>query len=325
MIKGCVTLLVFCVVLFAVVKLANRGGSETGKTGTARAETTQAADITETPTPTPTPTAPPNGPWTITQYPCTIADTQHMFYTVENQQGGLAVIDGGWDSEADNVRQVIMDKGGVVDTWILTHPHPDHIGAFEQIYPDLQGITIKHIYAIPMSYDGYNSSADEWDEFNVFDRFAQLATNMPELEYLREGDQKDIVGLQMNLYNSFDNSLIGTTNDIANDSAMVFKLTGNSQSMLFCADCGVSREKHLTETYGDQLKADYIQMGHHGNSSLSDAFYTNIGASTAFFDLPDSILKDSEKYTASHYVELMTGLGAKIYSFNTGANVITLE
>ena len=55
------------------------------------------------------------------------------------------VIDGGTEGNADCVRQVIMENGGIVHAWFLTHPHPDHIGAFNQIYANPQGIHIGQI------------------------------------------------------------------------------------------------------------------------------------------------------------------------------------
>lgn len=68
----------------------------------------------------------------ITQY-ADITDGQAMFYTIESTKGELIVIDGGWVGNADYVRFVIGEKGNKVDAWILTHPHPDHIGAFNEI------------------------------------------------------------------------------------------------------------------------------------------------------------------------------------------------
>lgn len=51
--------------------------------------------------------------WTVTQY-SDRSGSQAMFYTLTSAEGQLIVIDGGWEYNADYVRQVIMENGGVV-------------------------------------------------------------------------------------------------------------------------------------------------------------------------------------------------------------------
>ena len=48
------------------------------------------------------------------------------------------MIDGGWTEDAMAVKDIIKSQGGIVDAWILTHPHQDHIGAFNEIYAELK-------------------------------------------------------------------------------------------------------------------------------------------------------------------------------------------
>ena len=64
--------------------------------------------------------------YTVTQYQDP-EGYQCMSYTIESTDGGLVVVDGGraWQSELVNV---IKEKGGKVDAWIITHPHDDHCG-----------------------------------------------------------------------------------------------------------------------------------------------------------------------------------------------------
>ena len=50
----------------------------------------------------------------ITQY-ADVTGKQAMFYTIEPEDGGLIVVDGGNAGNEDYVRSVIREKGGHVD------------------------------------------------------------------------------------------------------------------------------------------------------------------------------------------------------------------
>jgi hypothetical protein len=70
--------------------------------------------------------------WTVTQYGNPDV-TNSMFYTVTDLYGNLVIIDGGYESDAESVRQIISEYDNHVSAWIITHPHPDHAGAFNVI------------------------------------------------------------------------------------------------------------------------------------------------------------------------------------------------
>ena len=84
--------------------------------------------------------------WIITQHGRN--DINLSFYTIYNEEKGLIVVDGGWTDDAANVREVMDELGGHIDAWILTHPHQDHIGAFNLLYNELEGITVDKIYTV---------------------------------------------------------------------------------------------------------------------------------------------------------------------------------
>ena len=72
--------------------------------------------------------------WRVTQYGDDNAGKQSMFYTIKGSNGKLIVIDGGWTDQEAFVRKIIRSLGNKVDLWIITHPHPDHAGAFIKIF-----------------------------------------------------------------------------------------------------------------------------------------------------------------------------------------------
>ena len=269
--------------------------------------------------------------WKITQYPSE-TNGQIMFYTIVAPDGRLAVIDGGYTYEYTYVRDILQALGGKVNSWILTHPHPDHMGAFIEIYRDPDGVEIDHIYTIDLDYDEYKQKAQPWDEFQIFETFSTLTKDTDNVTYLHEGDQLEIVGLQMKVYSAYDDYILERSNDLANDGSLMFKLSGHENTMLFCSDVGVRISDYLIERYSSELKADYIQMGHHGNGGLSDDFYKLVKPTKAFFDAPDWLMNninpgtgEPATYDTPEKKQLMEELGAKIYSFETAPNTVIIR
>lgn len=257
---------------------------------------------------------------------------QSMFYTIKSSDGQLIIIDGGYDTDADSVRKIILDHGGIVDAWILTHPHPDHIGAFSSIFENLEGITIRHIYTIKMDYDKYKKLARDWDQFDVFEKFHSLTEHSKKLTYLHQGDTLSICGLTMEVFSAYDEYVANCSKDLCNDGSLLFQLSGKQDKMLFCADVGKKLSESLIKTYGNKLKSDYIQMGHHGNGGLSEDFYRLVNPKVAFFDAPDWLMDNKNQgtdipanYTTPKNREIMESMRAKIYSFHTAPNTVTLQ
>lgn len=260
--------------------------------------------------------------WTITQYGP--RETNSMFYTIYNPKRGLIVIDGGWEEDGDYVRNVLRKLGNHVNAWILTHPHQDHVGAFIHIYPDLNDLQIDRIYTIDMASPQICQERAPWDSIEAYLRF--LSLNIPDLQYLYTGDVLDLCGLKLSVFNSYDKHVEELSKDYLNDGSLMFKISGETQSMLFCADVGKSMSKYLYRTWGDQLQATYLQMGHHGYGGLKDSFYKKVHPEIAFFDAPDSMMFDtSGTYDNPEHVKLMEGLGSKIASFSSAPNSVILK
>ncbi len=263
----------------------------------------------------------------ITQY-ADVTGNQAMFYTIESTKGGLIVVDGGWSANASQVRSVIKKKGKTVDAWILTHPHPDHIGAFNEIYANPGGIVIKDIYTIDLDYEKYKAKAQEWDEFDVYETFLSLTKDAENLHYVHTGDTFSLCGLDVLVLHAYEDWVDEVSTDLANDGSMMFKVTNDTQSMIFCADVGSRASDRIEELWGDTLSCDYIQMGHHGNGGLSESFYRITTPKVAFFDAPEWLMSPENNdngWTTPKNLELMTSMGADFYYYATAPNRIELK
>ena len=263
--------------------------------------------------------------WTLTQYSDT-SGSQAMCYTLTSNRGNLIVIDGGMEQNAEQLRNIIKDNGSTVDAWILTHPHPDHIGAFNKIYADTKGIKIKTIYDCDIDYTLYKSMSQERDQINVYEEYLKLTKNDNTIHHLQRNDKLTIDNLKINVYNSYDKiSRDFSTDDLCNVSSLMFKVSTKNDSILFCGDCRTDiASDYFIKTYGKQLQADYIQMGHHGNSTLSDDFYKLVAPKVALFDAPDWLVTGAQ-FNTSQKIELMKGMGSTVYTFATTPNSFCLD
>ena len=264
----------------------------------------------------------------ITQYEDK-SGSQGMFYTITVSDGGLIVVDSGNPDNEEYVREILKEKGNHVNAWILTHPHPDHIGAFNRIWQQLGDIQVDAVYAVDINHDNYKALAQEWDDFSQFETFNQLMNGDERLHYVHTGDKWETDGLTFKVFNAYDSTVTDQlSTDLANDGSMMFKVTNKEESMLFCADVGVRMSEEIISHYADELSSDYIQMGHHGNGGLSEEFYKLVHPKVAFFDAPEWLMHpedDSQGWTTPQNCELMESMGAKVYYYATAPNNIELK
>ena len=110
---------------------------------------------------------------------------------------------------------------------------------------------------------------------------------------------------------------------------MVFKLYGNSESILFTSD--IQAEKlgnEIIKNFRDELKSDYLQVPHHGNSKISNEFYDLVNPKEAIFCSPYWIFTNPNNiswYTASDVRNYLESIGVKCVANDTNPNVIIMK
>lgn len=262
--------------------------------------------------------------WTVTQYGP--RHNNSSFYTIYNPKQGLIVIDGGWTEDAQYVKDILEIHGNEVDLWILTHPHEDHIGAFNTLYPEFEqeNIVVHRIMTVDMASPEMCTEVAPWDNTDAYNRFLTLSVD--NLEYVYIGDTFKIFDLTFEVLNAYGEHTKQYSRDYLNDGSMMFKVTHDEESMLFCADVGVNLSSYLHDRWQNTLKADYLQMGHHGYGGLEDYFYETVRPQIAFFDAPEYMMFDETgKFDNPQNKAFMEGLGCEIYYFKDGPNSIILK
>ncbi len=209
---------------------------------------------------------------------------QMLSMVLQDKNGSLVVIDGGWDIDADHLSDVIRSKGGHVSAWFVTHPHSDHVGALVKILnnPDRK-ITIDNVYyslADQTWYDKVESSRS----LLVTDLRSALST-LPaaSLHTVKKGDEIQVGSIKVKVLNN--PYLLDVTS--VNNSSVAYKFFLNNVSILVLGDMGPEAGKLLLEeTSAADLKSDIVQMSHHGQYGVSREVYAAIKPQIALWPCP---------------------------------------
>ena len=263
--------------------------------------------------------------WVMTQHP-DASGAQGMFYTFKNYgTGTLIVVDSGNKGNAEYAKSVITELGGHVDCWILTHFHGDHAGAFDLIYEDPGDITIGTIYATPLDYDYFYSVARWWDAPEVYAQFLKMTADADNVTYLQRGDSFAVDDLTIDVFSAYDDFVHDLQQDPANNGSLIFKISGIKDSILFFGDAyNETLFDDIYAAYGDQMKAEYVQAPHHGNSVLPMDKYTLLEPEVIFLDGPEWLMI-SEDHKAKDLLVWCQENGVTSYDYRTAPNVFNFK
>ena len=235
--------------------------------------------------------------------------------------GKTALLDCGHQGEAAHIVNRLNQLGiSKLDYFIISHPHTDHIGGYRTI---LRNMEVGHVYIPPMVM--MEERADL-----VAVKFLKTLNerNIPYTE-LVEGDEFDIAAdVHVKVYNP-TREFAAITSYNLNESSLLLKFTYKDSSYLFNGDIsnntvksnGYPTEEELVKRWGDELQADIVKTGHHGNNDAMstdvwrDAVDAKIYATLSTF--PRSLSEHTLWRDASQY-SLNTSLDGDFVIFTSG-------
>ena len=206
-----------------------------------------------------------------------------MSYVVRLSDGRFIIFDGGrlFDKDVDrlyaHLKSRCVTEVPTIAAWIMTHPHVDHFELFIGFY-DKYGDEVKiesFIHNFPEHDDlaHYPSLADS--ELDRFDYDNSSMTRVPQmLERIalsgaavytaHTGQQYNISDAHCEILACIDDTVHLSTN--INATSLVIRMELGGQVILWTADASFEIAR-LKEKHGEHLKADILQIPHHGFGS----------------------------------------------------------
>ncbi len=213
-----------------------------------------------------------------------VLDWSSNSFILKTKSGKLVVMDGGRKQDLERLvlalEELSEGKKPVISAWFITHLHSDHHGAYVKFATDPEWkdrLEVEKMYCtlLPKSfyervdmksieaYDALMNSKEligaERVQLSVGDK---IVVDEFDFDIIRVPFEEDMDNLNMN------------------DSSVVIRLNydNGKQKFMFLADAETYASNYLISTYGDELKSDVVQVGHHGVGNVSKECYEKIGA-----------------------------------------------
>lgn len=210
---------------------------------------------------------------------------QNLSIVIKSPNGKIIVIDGGWEADADKLSSLILQQGGKVDAWLITHPHEDHVGALCAILNDsARKIKIDKIYCSLATPDWYRqvSPTGAGIADQLLNAFTKLSVGTV-TNNIGRGTEINIDDVNIRVLN---NRGVYTYNGV-NNSSMVYKIRVSGQSILILGDLAYDGGKDLIKSCtAAELKSDIVQMAHHGQQGVDQDAYALIAPTTCLWPSP---------------------------------------
>ncbi|MBO5212864.1 MAG: hypothetical protein J6B60_04910 [Clostridia bacterium] len=244
---------------------------------------------------------------------------QSMGYVIQTKSGHVLAVDGGAIGNEDELERIIKSVGGHVDLWLITHPHDDHHDSVIALLSRNTDITVDRIGSSIISNEwgeSLNNAVDarelaDWNEFvpSIKDKHFEI----------KEGQSFQLGSMRIDVLSDTNPDLLNF-----NDQSRVFRLSEDGFTMLILGDLGSEAGRRLMAK-GYDLRADAVQMAHHGQGGVDEAFYQAVNPKYCFWPTPlwlwvnsyaGVVIPDSARFKTPETIEWTRKLGVvNIVSF----------
>lgn len=192
------------------------------------------------------------------------SDTGEYYISVKDAYGRLAIIDGGSWGNTKSAKDYVDNSGGIVNCWVVTNLRSDYAGLYVNMLTDYNS---KIIEARTANYfnDSFSSFID-----SIEDSYA-VKTMYKSMSYkkgtdVRIGDRSSLLGMDMRIFNAYNGESL--SDEIVNDSSMVFKCETDKNSFIYVSNISEEKLNEIILKYGDELKSTYLIVNNKHIKSL---------------------------------------------------------
>ena len=275
-----------------------------------------------------------------------VTGMQCLSAIITNEDGDVFVIDGGYNNDYQTIHHYVTELGkDTIKGWFFTHPHQDHFNVFSKFIAKYGAeITVETVYYSWSEEESWYTERKSFehgdiilDGFNAF-KNAVSTCGCTRVEPVT-GDIYNFGSFSFEIMYSPKNSDGTYGLDLAkygfdaeddtkgrynvNDLSLVIKMTAGDKTLLFLGDAGVEAGERLYEMYNgtNKLKADFVQMAHHGQAGVEQNVYNLIQPQYAFFNCDYSVWANTSGRVKTLMVRgWIESLGATAYCSQLGVN-----
>ena len=198
-----------------------------------------------------------------------------MGYAMQSDEGHLIMIDGGRPDNAEMIYGFVKENGSVVDAWLLTHYHDDHITALTEILNSKNDIKIKNLYLnFPTDQEHIDKYGDR-DNHCIPDLWEAIEKShmVENVHVAHKGVSFTLGNLTVKVINE---AHLKGEYDYVNNSSVVYKVSTPGESVLFFGDLASycsTLIKEDPEFLSEMRTCTIVQMAHHGQGGVRDDVY----------------------------------------------------
>ena len=176
----------------------------------------------------------------------------------------------------------------MVDYWFITHPHDDHCGAMIELLKSDKEFKIENLCYNVLSLEYY----EQMDKrgYEAEKSFYETLSNSKILNKIvcKQDQIINIDNIKCDIIRVANPDI--ETTEGGNESSMVFKFTATdvNKSMIFLGDIYKKSSEEVMER-PELLKADGVQMAHHGQNGSPKEVYEAIHPQICFFSASEAL------------------------------------
>jgi glyoxylase-like metal-dependent hydrolase (beta-lactamase superfamily II) len=221
-----------------------------------------------------------------------------MGFVIVTKENNAIVIDGGREEDMPLLKKYI--GGRHISAWILTHPHYDHINGFITEFKKnkLEDFDVEKVYYNFPPYEKLIGRTDVPDPvyFNAdlkdLGEFTEIEPEFADIAHIvKQGESITVDECKIDFIYTYHEGLVS---NLINDSSLAFALTTPNTRIMFLGDLGPEGGDVLYEESRHLLKADIVQMAHHGHMNVGMEVYAAIMPKACLWCCADWLYEEDE-------------------------------